>query len=374
MKATTGESDIPFEASQANMDAFEAATGWKPERHLEDAIPLIIEHERQHLSEESTRVPGHVMITSAAKKIPLLLRVKQAAAKLHPDIRVLASDASASALAQHFSDGFWTMPYLRDLDAASLTAACCARGVTQIIPTRDGELAFFAGHREALKQAGISIMVSAPEAVDVCLDKLRFASFGLAAGLPAIPAQESLPVNAEGTWVVKERYGSGSSSMGLNLSVADALAHAAKLTAPIFQPFVGGMQEYSADIYVARSGQMKGCVTRTRDVVVNGESQVTTTTENTALVGVCEKLVSSLPFYGHIIVQAFVDASGRVHLIEVNPRFGGASSLAIEAGLDSIYWFLLESQGADIRDIPCLHDPARRLRQVRHVHDLIEVL
>jgi carbamoyl-phosphate synthase large subunit len=162
--------------------------------------------------------------------------------------------------------------------------------------------------------------------------------------------------------------------MGLNLSATEALAHATKLKAPIFQPFVGGMQEYSADIYVDRSGLMKGCVIRTRDVVVNGESQVTTTTENSALVEVCQKLVSSLPFYGHIIVQAFVDTSGRVHLIEVNPRFGGASSLAIEAGLDSIYWFLLESQGADLRDIPCLHDPARRLRQVRHAHDLIEVL
>lgn len=374
MKATTGESDIPFEASQANMDAFQAATGWKPERHLEDAIPLIIEHERQHLNEEAARVPGHVMITSAAKKIPLLRRVKQAAAKLHPDIRVLAADASASALAQHFSDGFWTMPYLRDLDAISLTAACRERGVTHLIPTRDGELAFFAGHREALKQAGISIMVSAPEAVDVCLDKLHFASFGLEAGLPVIPAHESLPTDAEGTWVVKERYGAGSLSMGLNLSADEARAHAAKLTAPIFQPFVSGMQEFSADIYVDRSGQMKGCVIRTRDVVVNGESQVTTTTANPALAEVCQKLVAALPFYGHIIVQAFVDAQGAVHLIEVNPRFGGASSLAIEAGLDSFYWFLLESQGADLRDCPCLHDPARRLRQVRHAHDLIEVL
>jgi carbamoyl-phosphate synthase large subunit len=374
MKATTGESDIPFEASQANMDAFQAATGWKPERHLEDTIPLIIEHERQHLNEEVSRVPGHVMITSAAKKIPLLRRVKQAAAKLHPNIRVLAADASASALAQYFSDGFWTMPYLRDLDAASLTATCRERGVTHLIPTRDGELAFFAGHREALKQAGISIMVSAPKAVDVCLDKLRFSSFGLEAGLPVIPAHESLPSDAKGTWVVKERYGAGSLSMGLNLSADEARGHAAKLTAPIFQPFVSGMQEYSADIYVDRSGQMKGRVIRTRDVVVNGESQVTTTTANPALAEVCQKLVAALPFYGHIIVQAFVDAQGAVHLIEVNPRFGGASSLAIQAGLDSFYWFLLESQGADLRHCPCLHDPALRMRQVRHAHDLIEVL
>lgn len=374
MEATTGVSDIPFEASQANMDAFLSVTGWKPERHLEDAIPLIIEYERKQMNEESARVPGHVMITSAAQKIPLLRRVKQAAAKLHPEIQVFAADASASALAQHFSDDFWVMPYLCDLDATTLTAACRERGVTHLIPTRDGELAFFAQHRESLKQAGISLMVSDPEAVDVCLDKLRFSRFGLDARLPVIPAYEELPDDAEGIWVVKERHGAGSRSMGLNLSVEEARAHATKLTTPIFQPYVGGMKEYSADIYVDRSGQLKGCVVRTRDVVVNGESQVTTTTANPALAEVCKKLVAALPFYGHIIVQAFVDVQGEVYLIEVNPRFGGASSLAIEAGLDSFYWFLLESQGADLRDCPCLHDPARRLRQVRHAHDLIEVL
>jgi len=372
LKATTGESEIPFEGSQANMDAFQAATGWKPERHLEDCIPLIIEHERQHLIEEALQVTRNVLVTSASKKVPLLQRVKQAAAKLSPDIRVVAADASASALAKFFSDGFWAMPHLHELDATTFTEACRARGVTQIIPTRDGELSFFALNREALKKAGISVMISAPEAVEVCLDKLRFANFGMQAGLPVIPAHESLPANTAGAWVVKERYGAGSLSMGLNLPTAEALAHSAKLQAPIFQPFLDGMQEFSADIYVDRRGHMKGCVVRTRDSVVNGESQISTTTANPPLVNVCQRLVDALPFYGHIIVQAFVDASGGVHLIEVNPRFGGASSLAIEAGLDSFYWFLLESQGADLRGIPFLHDPARRLRQVRYAHDLIE--
>ena len=374
LKATMCKSDIHFEGSQADMDAFQDATGWKPERHLEDCIPLIIEHERQHLGKEVSQAFGHVMVTSASKKIPLLLRVKQAAAKLRPDKRVLAADVSASALAQHFSDGFWIMPQLRDVDGTKLMEACRERSVTQIIPTRDGELAFFAGHRETLGKAGISVMVSDPQTVDICLDKLRFASFGMEAGLPVIPAHKNLPDSAGGAWVVKERYGAGSFSMGLNLTAAGALAHAAKLTHPIFQPFMGGMQEFSADIYVDRSGRMKGCVVRTRDIVVNGESQVTTTTSNPALVDVCQKLVAVLPFYGHIIVQAFVDVLGSVHLIEVNPRFGGASCLAIEAGLDSFYWFLLESEGADLRDTPCLHDPARRLRQVRHCQDLIEVL
>ncbi len=374
MRATTMSSDIPFEASQANMDAFSAATGWRPERHLEDAIPLIIEHERRRLHEAPTRPPGHVMVTSASKKIPLMQRVKQAAAKLHQDIRVLAADASASALARHFSDDFWDMPYLNDLNIEGLISACRERGVTHLIPTRDGELAFFAGLRDALKRAGISTMVSSPDTVDTCLDKLLFAKFGQEAGLPVIPVFESLPASSDGRWVVKERFGAGSRSIGLNLAADEALAHATLLARPIFQPFVSGLQEFSADIYVDRHGRMRGCIIRTRDVVVNGESQVTTTTVNQDLTAVCRRLVAALPFYGHVIVQAFADGDGAVHLIEVNPRFGGASSLAIEAGLESFYWFLLESQGADLPDFPCIQSPPRHLRLVRHAHDFFELL
>lgn len=374
MTANTLDCEIPFEASQANMDTFSAATGWRPEIQLEDAIPLIIEHERQRLNEGPIRPPGHVMVTSASKKIPLLQRVKQAAAKLHPEVRVLAADASSAALARHFSDDFWIMPYLKDLTAKDLISACNERGVTHLIPTRDGELAFFAGLRDSLLQSGISTMVSLPETVDTCLDKLRFAMFGLRAGLPVIPTFASLPASSEGRWVVKEQFGAGSISIGLNLSTAEALAHAALLANPIFQPFLSGMQEFSADIYVDRHGAMKGCVVRTRDVVVNGESQVTTTAVNQALQTACNRLVAALPFYGHVTVQAFADDEGRVHLIEVNPRFGGASSLAVEAGLDSFFWFLLESQGVDLQEFPCIHNFSRKMRMVRHAQDFFEVL
>lgn len=319
-------------------------------------------------------IEGNVLVSSAGGKVPLVTLIKKSCLMFETGIQVIAGDSNPAAISQYFADSFWVMPQLEKMNTQKISEECKLRGINRVIPTRDGELLFFAKNKKELESNGVSVMISSPETVEICLDKLRFASLGIEAGLPVIPAYESLPANAEGTWVVKERYGAGSLSMGLNLSAAEAHVHAARLKAPIFQPFLSGMQEFSADIYVDRSGHMKGCVVRTRDVVVNGESQITTTTANPTLVNVCQRLVGALPFYGHIIIQAFVDASGGVHLIEVNPRFGGASSLAIEAGLDSFYWFLLESQGADLRDTPFLHDPARRLRQVRYARDFIEVV
>jgi len=374
MVATTCDSDILFEASEANMDRFRAVTGWIPQRQLEDAIPLIIADERQHLDDAGAKRHGNVMISSAAKKVPLLQRVRQAAAKLHPEIGLIAADASDGALSRHFANTFWHMPLLSNLDAGSLMRACRDRGVTGIVPTRDGELPFFAEHREALAAGGIAVMVSAPQAVQTCLDKLEFAEHCARFGLPAIPTMVQLPSDATGTWVVKERHGAGSQRMGLNLDSVQARAHAQGLRHPVFQEYLGGFREFSADVYVDRQGRMKGCVVRSRDVIENGESQVTTTEDCPALVAMCERLVESLPFYGHIIIQAFVDEAGSVHLIECNPRFGGASSLSIEAGLDSFYWFLLEAQGADLGDYRFLYDPQRRLRQIRHAQDRIEVL
>lgn len=318
------------------------------------------------------RIKGNVLVSSAGSKVPLVTLIKKSCLMFETGIQVIAGDSNPAAISQYFADSFWLMPQLEKMNAQKFSEECKIRGINRVIPTRDGELIFFAKNKKEFESNGVSVMISAPEAVEVCLDKLQFANFGIQAGLPVIPAHESLPANTAGAWVVKERYGAGSLSIGLNLPTAEAQDHAAKLQAPIFQPFLDGMQEFSADIYVDRRGHMKGCVVRTRDSVVNGESQISTTTANPPMVNVCQRLVDALPFYGHIIVQAFVDASGGVHLIEVNPRFGGASSLAIEAGLDSFYWFLLESQGADLRDTPFLHDPARRLRQVRYAHDLIE--
>ncbi len=372
MQAIPRETTIPFEASEADMSAFTAATGWKPQRQLEDAIPLIIAHERSLHNAAAARSPGNLLVTSAARKIPLLQRVRQAADGLQPGLRVIAADASPSALARHFADAFWAMPMLRDLTPEALITACREMEVKFLIPTRDGELPFFARHRPALEAAGLQVMVSDPLAVEVCLDKLRFAEFGRDHGLPVIATHDRLPEGSEGRWVVKERHGAGSHSLGLDLTATEARRHAAGLTDPIFQPFLGGLQEFSADLYVDRAGRMQGCVVRTRDVVERGESQVTTTADCPPLAGVCAKLASALPFRGHVVVQAFVDDRGQVHLIEVNPRFGGASTLAIEAGLDSFRWFLLEALGEDLRDHPFLHDPSRRLRQVRHACDHYE--
>lgn len=365
MRVETCDSDIPYEASQANMEAFRAATGWMPERNLEECIPLVIAHERDALAAGPAPKGGAVMISSAAGKIPLIHAVRHGAAKLGPGFTIEAADASAAPLGAHFADRFWQMPMLKDLSIDALLAHCRDNGVRAIIPTRDGELAWFSAAAARLEKEGISVMISKPDAIACCVDKLRF---GFLPG--AIPATLELPEEATGRWVVKERFGAGSRAIGVNLSAAEAKAHAQKLTAPIFQPYIAG-REVSIDVYVTRQGRIKGCVVRTRDIVVNGESQITTTLDAPAVEAACRRIAGQLPFYGHLVFQAIVDAAGAVHVIECNARFGGASTLSVAAGLDSFYWFLLEASGANLGDYPCTYNPNRPLRQIRCPSDVV---
>jgi carbamoyl-phosphate synthase large subunit len=72
-------------------------------------------------------------------------------------------------------------------------------------------------------------------------------------------------------------------------------------------------------------------------------------------------------------MQLIVDTDGRLHVVECNARFGGASTASIKVGVDSLRWSLLESCGADMTLHP-FHRAATEVRQIRvpadvHVYD-----
>ena len=105
---------------------------------------------------------------------------------------------------------------------------------------------------------------------------------------------------------------------------------------------------------------------RRRDVVVNGESQITTTYFDKRLEMLCKDFADRFNFYGHILLQIITDTNSNFHIVECNPRFGGASNLSCAAGLNSFYWFILESNGVDIDDYPFLNSPDKHIRQITY--------
>jgi carbamoyl-phosphate synthase large subunit len=366
------EANIPYEASQADVSLLKQLTGWSPTRTLEEMIPVLIEHESATPYDATqTQARFSILVSSASKKVPLLHAVQAASKKLGNAGKVWACDANEQARTRRFADAFWKMPRLDVLTTEVLIDFCNKNGIRAIVPTRDGELHWFAERKHELERAGIAVMVPDSEAVQTCLDKLKFAEVLAAKGFPAIPTYSIVPADAQhdSRWVVKERFGAGALSIGLNLTSEEAEEHIQDLNQPIVQPFIAG-KEVSVDAYFTRTGACKGVVVRSRAVIENGESQETVTLRHPELEDMMVRLGSALGLYGHCILQAILLADGSIQIIELNSRFGGASTLSIAAGLDSFYWFLLEAQRLDIEPYP-FHRAPNNLRQVRYPADIV---
>lgn len=313
----------------------------------------------------------NLLISSAAAKAPLVRAAMDAAAKLHPDIRVIAGDLNPKAITQHVAHGFWAMPPTRDEHIGVLLEGCAQRGIRAVLPTRDGELEFWAKHAETFAKAGIRVIVSLSEAIAQCLDKALFAEVGRRHGLPVIPTSVTIADIDAHRFVVKERFGAGSRAIGIGLDRDAAIAHASTLDQPLFQPFIEG-QEFSIDAWADAHGAVKGLVLRRRDEVVNGESRITTTFRDATLEAQARQWIEAYGVSGPVVMQVLLDASGAAHIIELNARFGGASTASIQAGLDSLFWSLLEATGGDVSQHPFVRTKTE-VRQVRiptdiHVH------
>lgn len=306
-----------------------------------------------------------ILVTSASRKVPLLRSIARQACEEDPSASVLAGDADPHCLASYAWSPFVTVPRLTA--STDLAPLLTREGVTHLVPTRDGELPWFADHQGDLAAAGVDCLVAAPPSIALCQDKYAFAERLAQSGLPSIPT--SLEPIGDARVVVKERHGAGSAGLSLDVDPHTAERAAAFLQSPVFQPFVPG-PEISIDAYRARDGRLLGMVARSRDLVLGGESQVSTTIDPTPYWELAEATLEALGLTGPAVLQVIATPQGP-RVVECNARLGGASTLSLAIGLDSIRWFVRESAGEDPADLPFRPRPWPT-RLIRVSEDLID--
>ena len=309
------------------------------------------------------------MITSISSKVSLIKSVRNAVDRINKNIKIIGADSNSEAIARYFVDDFWIMPPLETLTPEELFFYCKKNRIGWIIPTRDGELEYFSNLVDEQKEIDINIMVSNIEVVRLCLDKYLFHIKLKDLYNFVIPTFQKLENVKSEKLVVKERFGSGSNQIGLNMTKKQANSFSKGLQNPIFQPYIFGT-EYTVDIYLNQSHEIKGIVTRERLKVVDGESHLTKTVYNKNLESICKDIVKKIHFKGHINLQFIKDTNGNFHLIECNPRFGGASSLSLAVGLDSFYWFILETSGFSLAEYPFIRERKEKIL-IKYLTELI---
>ncbi|GGH86989.1 ATP-grasp domain-containing protein [Saccharibacillus endophyticus] len=312
----------------------------------------------------------NILVTSISKKVPMIKAVRSAIERIGSPALLYGADLSDDCVAMYFVDRFWKSPDFSEMQSEDLIAFCKRENISVIFPSRDGELLFFANAYEEFKKNNISVMISKPEGVRACIDKLIFHETLFDKGLPTIPTYLDVrQPESVSEWVVKERYGAASAGIGLRLTPAAAVEHALYMKDPIFQPMISG-DEYSIDVYMSSQCEAVGASVRRRDKVVHGESQITSSKAHPVLEQLCMKAAEVLNLRGHVIFQAIVDHHNQVHLIECNCRFGGASTLSIAMGLDSFRWFIMESANESVEKF-LFERSGQEKKMIRYAEDLI---
>jgi len=288
-----------------------------------------------------------LLFSSLSAKIALFQSVANQTQLIVPNCRIVGADSDIHCIGAKQIEHFAYMPFIKDLNQDVLLEFCKEKKIQFVIPTRDGELYFWAMHQEFLLENQIGVMISSSSAIALCEDKYAFFNHLKNAPIPSIKTARSLDSLASlcNRFVVKEKTGSASRSVGLNLKKEEVEVHLNCLQDPIFQPQING-REFSAETWIDQEGKPHGIVLRWRICVVDGEAHETKTFKNLHW---SKKILETIAMIeglkGHVLAQVIVDENDCLHLVEINPRLGGASPLSLAAGLESIKWSLLEFFG-----------------------------
>lgn len=288
----------------------------------------------------------NLLITSVGRKVALVRSLVRAA-NLNQGgnsrLQVIASDITSQAAGLYFADEYFLSPKRTASNYLKLLIKKCKKlNIGYILPTSDAELIYFSKLQHSLNKEGIKILSSSMETINICTSKLVFAGFCSQYNFSQPKIYSNLQ-EASYPLIIKEEYSAASKGIHLakNYQEAENIINSLNTKYYLLQEFIDA-PEYSIDAYFNQQHQLVAALPRSRDVVVNGESIITTSKNLPPLVEITQQLGQKLKFFGHITLQAFYNQEIGVKLIEVNPRFGGASSLSFSCGVNSPLWLVEE--------------------------------
>jgi carbamoyl-phosphate synthase large subunit len=290
----------------------------------------------------------NILITSASRKVSLIKSFQQALKEEKLGGFIVAADSSPDSASMKFADISTLVPSLPNNGTdyeffKSIAEICIQSGIGLIVPTRDGELPFFAEHKDFFSEQGIFVAIPDSECVGLCQDKLAFYDFCISNNF-SVPQKiddvTRLPV------FIKARYGHGGNSAQRADTLPELFAIKRRFGESIVQENISA-PEYTIDVFSDSNSKVLSVVPRQRIKIMGGESWVSTTTKNPDIMRESQRLAETLKLKYHSVIQCFYD-NGVVKFIEVNPRFGGASNCSFEAGANSPRWLVQLATGRQV--------------------------
>ena len=295
-----------------------------------------------------------MLLSSVGRRVELTQAFRRAAAALDLDLTLVGTDMSTLAPAMHHVDAAELVPPNRAegfVDA--LHGIVVKHRIDLLIPTIDTELPKLSEGRDRFAASGCTVVISDPRTIGLCFDKMQTYRHLVAQGIdvPQTWLAEEFQAMADPPFpcFIKPRTGSAGKGGG-KANDPDELAfflrHAPE---PIVQEFLPGV-EHTQDVYCGFDGRIRCIVPRRRIEIRLSEVQKAVIVKDSRLVDICRRTVETLDGRrGVLNVQCIVGPDGRVSVLEINPRFGGGSPLAIFAGADFPRWLMAEWLGQSLQ-------------------------
>ncbi len=259
----------------------------------------------------------------------------------------------------YYGDKSVVTPLIYDGDYLPfLKRYCREQEITAVIPLFDVDLFMLAKHREEFAEEGVTLIVSAPEVIDICNDKWKTFEFCRRAGLAA-PKTYCKQVEAEAALaageiaypvIIKPRWGMGSIAVyqADNREELEVLAKKVKReifqsylkyesafeeeVSVLFQEKIKG-QEYGLDVMHDLAGNHHLTVVRKKIAMRSGETDCAQVVEDAAVEAVGTAAGRALGHIGNLDMDVFVTEE-RIYVLELNARFGGGYPFSHLAGVD----------------------------------------
>lgn len=259
--------------------------------------------------------------------------------------RIVATDADPLSVGLFRADAAYLLPRVDAGVGAYLHALeeiCRRERVSLVCFGSERELTEVAPHREAFeRRAGARLVVNAPAALEVLMDKWGMVEALRARDLPvpdtalasdpggaaAFLARNPFPV------ILKPRHGSGSKHIYL-VRDGEELAALGRIVpdSVIQEHLLPDDEEYTVGIYRSPRTGYVGQIAFRRSLSA-GLTYKAEVVEDAAIEAVCRRVVDTFDLWGPVNVQLRKTAAG-VRIFEINPRFSSSAVMRAHFGFN----------------------------------------
>jgi carbamoyl-phosphate synthase large subunit len=293
----------------------------------------------------------NILFTCAGRRNYLLKYFKHIA-----DLKVIACDASIYAPAFNDAQEYFIVPEIFEpnyLDA--LLDEAIRRNINAIIPLNDLELPLLSQNRDLFLSHGINIIVSNPDVIEICFDKLKTLEFAGSLSIKSIPtfvcpeeANKYLSRFPDTKFVIKPRWGTASVGIeypkdGYEVEMQYNILRnkfknafrshencSEQEKCILIQKKIIGT-EYGIDVINDLKGNYKATLIRKKVAMRSGETDKAETIYDDKLTRLGERIGNQLKHIGIIDCDLIVE-NENIYLLEINPRFGGGYPFSHFAG------------------------------------------